>query len=36
LAAAFFLPFFFGASAGAAFLPFFAIALKVALRGFKG
>ena len=30
LAAAFFLPFFLGASAGAAFLPFFAIALKVA------
>jgi hypothetical protein len=30
------LPFFLGASAGAAFLPFFAIALKVAWRGLDG
>jgi len=36
LAAAFFLPFFFGASAGAAFLPFFAIALGGWLRGLNG
>ena len=36
LAAAFFLPFFLGASAGAAFLPFFAIALKVAWRDLDG